>query len=194
VRDEPVAPELNRQRYFQGSPEYLRTPINWAVEPKLGRRPDLASEKSQLSFFLRTTLMATKSKQLLSQTAADLMIPGVVAIPQNATLWEAAQLLKEQGISGLPVVDKAGGCVGVLSGADFVRLWVRADSRESLVREHMTPDPVTAGPHTPIVMLARMMIDAHIHRIIVTDGEGRPIGVVSSTDVLAALVYKGGSP
>jgi len=32
-----------------------------------------------------------------------------------------------------------------------------------------------------------MMVDAHIHRIIVVDGEGRPIGVVSSTDLVAAM-------
>jgi len=57
------------------------------------------------------------------------------------------------------------------------------------VRRFMTPDPVTARPATCIRVLARMMIDAHIHRIIVVDEERKPIGVVSSTDVLAALAY-----
>ena len=57
------------------------------------------------------------------------------------------------------------------------------------VRRFMTPDPVTAQPATSIRVLARMMIDAHIHRIIVVDEGRRPIGVVSSTDVLAALAY-----
>jgi predicted transcriptional regulator len=41
--------------------------------------------------------------------------------------------------------------------------------------------------NTPIGDLARMMIDAHIHRLIVVDDAGRPAGVVSSTDLLAAL-------
>jgi CBS domain-containing protein len=57
------------------------------------------------------------------------------------------------------------------------------------VHEFMTPDPVTAGPHTSIRKLARMMIDAHIHRIIVVDEDGSPIGLVSSTDLLAALAF-----
>lgn len=57
------------------------------------------------------------------------------------------------------------------------------------VRRFMTPDPVTAPPDTPIRSLARMMVDAHVHRVIVVDEEQRPIGVVSSTDVLAALAY-----
>lgn len=35
--------------------------------------------------------------------------------------------------------------------------------------------------------LARMMTDAHLHRLVVVDAQGRPVGIVSSTDVLAAL-------
>ena len=42
---------------------------------------------------------------------------------------------------------------------------------------------------TPIRELAREMSDADIHRVIVVDEQERPIGVVSSTDVLAAMAY-----
>lgn len=55
------------------------------------------------------------------------------------------------------------------------------------VGDFMTADLATASPDTPIGDLARMMIDAHIHRLIVVDDAGRPAGVVSSTDLLAAL-------
>jgi CBS-domain-containing membrane protein len=54
------------------------------------------------------------------------------------------------------------------------------------VRNYMTADVVTVGPLTPLPELARMMVDAHIHRIPVTE-RGQPVGVVSSTDVLAAV-------
>jgi CBS domain-containing protein len=57
------------------------------------------------------------------------------------------------------------------------------------VRQFMTPDPIAAHSATSIRVLARMMIDAHIHRVIVVDAERKPIGVVSSTDLLAALAY-----
>lgn len=57
------------------------------------------------------------------------------------------------------------------------------------VRRFMTSDPVTCRPDTSIRVLARMMIDCHIHRVIVVDEERRPIGVVSSTNLLAALAY-----
>jgi CBS domain-containing protein len=51
----------------------------------------------------------------------------------------------------------------------------------------MTPDPVTVPPTASIGDVARMMLDAHIHRVIVVDRCRRPIGVVSSTDILAAV-------
>ncbi len=62
----------------------------------------------------------------------------------------------------------------------------------SAVRRYMTADVVTVGPETPLPELARTMLDAHIHRVIVVDEQRRPIGLVSSTDILAALAYAEG--
>jgi CBS domain-containing protein len=57
------------------------------------------------------------------------------------------------------------------------------------VSQFMTGDLVRASPDTPIRVLARMMIDAHIHRVIVVDEAKKPVGIVSSTDLLAVLAY-----
>jgi hypothetical protein len=62
------------------------------------------------------------------------------------------------------------------------------------VRRFMTADPVTARSATSVRALARMMIDAHIHRVIVTDEERRPIGIVTSTNLLAALAFSEDEP
>jgi CBS domain-containing protein len=199
---------------------------------------------------------ATK-KPLLSLTAGDLMNPSVIRLPAEMPLRDAAHLLRCSQISGAPVVDRDGRCIGVLSAADFLR-WaerqgrateniplpacpylvkgrlltgeeamictqaegncplqvlrpttggrhtavctkpagMRGDGRQAVddlpgdaVRAYMTPEIVTTGPQTPLPSLAQTMIDAHIHRIIVVDDEQRPIGVVSSTDLLAAVAY-----
>jgi CBS domain-containing protein len=151
---------------------------------------------------------------LLTLTAADLMSRDLVLIPQHMSLRTAGQLLSRSCISGAPVVDEAGRCVGVLSVNDFLQRavkegqpmalaprtscacsdWQIADTEQLPVEEggaYMTADPVTVSPSTALVDLARMMLDAHIHRVIVVDGDRRPVGVVSSTDILAAVAHAG---
>jgi CBS domain-containing protein len=55
------------------------------------------------------------------------------------------------------------------------------------VRRFMTADILTVSRTTSARVVARMMIDAHIHRIIVVDDADKPIGLVSSFDLLGAL-------
>ena len=153
----------------------------------------------------------TPAKPLFEMTAQDLMTRSVVAVPEAMSLRTAAHLLHQSHVSGGPVIDAYGRCVGVLSATDFMTIvekgdddakrrtenpgcyhsaWQMLDAQElptDEVRRFMTDDPVTVSPATPVAELARMMVDAHIHRVIVVDGEGRPVGVVSSTDILAAV-------
>ena len=146
-------------------------------------------------------------------TAEDLMSADVVVISQDIPLREAACLLAQSHISGAPVVDDHGRCVGMLSATDFVRWASEAGATDPVpadgwprfcsdwqmvdlealpgnaVRHSMSADLVTAEPATPMTDLARRMIDAHIHRIVVLDEERRPVGLVTSTDILAAVAY-----
>lgn len=149
-----------------------------------------------------------KTNPLLSLTAADLMTTDLVLIPQEMTLRAAAHLLAANHVSGAPVVDEQARCIGVLSATDFLhwadeagirpahepicRPWeiVEPESLpQDVVRNYMTGDPVLVRPSTPVTEVARKMIDTHIHRVIVADEAGVPKGVVSSTDILAAVAY-----
>jgi CBS-domain-containing membrane protein len=157
--------------------------------------------------------MLMTQKRLNELTAWDVMSRHVKTIPQEMPLQEAARMLAREHVSGAPVVDAVGKCVGVLSAIDFVRWadkgtepvpariwpsyysdWQVVDLHclpKDEVRAHMSHDVVTARPTVPITKLARMMIDAHIHRIVVVDAECRPIGIVSSTDIIAAVAHLG---
>ncbi len=59
------------------------------------------------------------------------------------------------------------------------------------VRQYMTTEAVTADVGERIGDLARRMLDRGVHRVVVTDPGGRPVGVVSATDVLAAVARAG---
>src|SRR5271156_5679968 len=67
--------------------------------------------------------MAPATKPLLSLTAGELMTASVVMVPEEMSLQGAAHLLTQACVTGAPVVNKEGRCVGVLSGTDFVH-WV----------------------------------------------------------------------
>ena len=151
-----------------------------------------------------TATVRAAGKRLLDWTAADLMSAPVMTIPQETPLREAARLLHRSGISGAPVVSPEGQCIGVLSSNDFVT-WAGSegqevsflapwgeminveDSPDNEIRHYMTVQPVTVAPATPVGELAQKMVDAHIHRVLVVAEQGRPCGIVTSTDVLAAL-------
>jgi CBS domain-containing protein len=136
--------------------------------------------------------MRVTRKSLSTLTAADVMSREVIAVPQDLSMQEAARLFSKNRISGAPVVDGEGRCVGVLSASDFFRPVVAGDLEglpADQVTAHMTADPVLAAPTTAARAVARMMLDADIHRVIVADDQRRPVGVVSSTDLVAALAY-----
>jgi CBS domain-containing protein len=155
---------------------------------------------------MQTATTRATPTPVLSLTAADLMSIPVRAIPEDMPLREAARLLHRADISGAPVVDSEGRCIGVLSSSDFVT-WAGKDgngtathfvapwgetvaiddSSHDEIRRYMTMRPVTVAPPTLIGDLAQKMIDAHIHRVLVVDDQDRPQGIVTSTDVLAAV-------
>lgn len=156
-------------------------------------------------------MTTTIGKPLLEHRAEDLMSRDLILIPHRLSLRTAAHLLAQAHVSGAPVVDDAGRCVGVLSATDLVH-WLDRGGRprkrngpastcfcadweivgiqevpEDEVWRYMTADVVRAASDERIGELARRMIDAHIHRVVVVDDGDRPVGVVSSTDVLAAV-------
>jgi CBS domain-containing protein len=66
-------------------------------------------------------------------------------------------------------------------------LEIEVDLPDDKVKDYMTRDPVVVSKRTSVAEVARIMVDAHIHRVIVVDADQRPIGIVSSTDILAAV-------
>ena len=143
-------------------------------------------------------------------TAGDVMGRAMV-VPRGMSVVTAARLLAGRRLHVALVTDAHGRCVGVFSEADFLR-WVagegRADeggdaptacawsdwqvldaesTRRGEVGRHMTCDPLLVTPDTPLAEIAEVVLDPRRCPVVVVDGQRRPLGVVSSKDVLAAL-------
>jgi CBS domain-containing protein len=143
-------------------------------------------------------------------TVADVMSRDPVTVTPETPLGEAIKILAERRISGLPVVDKSGKLVGVISETDL--MWqetgitppayimlldsviylenpARYDrelhkSLGQTVGEVMTSDPITVKPDKPLRDAAQIMHERKIHRLPVLDDHGAVIGILTRGDVI----------
>ncbi|MDD5302067.1 MAG: CBS domain-containing protein [Elusimicrobia bacterium] len=142
--------------------------------------------------------------------AKDIMRKKVVAVESWLTLPELSKIFAEKSISGAPVVDEAGAILGVVSQTDLVRTrreapagvpsyhrefddTVRAaglhfeELDRTRVEQIMTPGAISLDEMTPVEKVAKVMIDSHIHRVLITRGE-KLAGIVTTMDLMRALI------
>jgi CBS domain-containing protein len=132
------------------------------------------------------------SETTTTVTVAELMTPDPIVIQESATVQDAVRMLEEHEISGLPVIDRDGVLVGVISQTDVVRaravdhLWERWPGLR--VRHLMHSPALTADPAMSLEDAAQVMERAHVHRLVVVDEDQMtPVGVISTTDLVRAL-------
>jgi CBS domain-containing protein len=136
----------------------------------------------------------------------DVMTREVVTVPPGASLKEAARLLVEHRISGLPVVDNQNRVIGVVSEADVLPkeaagsslrrqlAWLirqreldRSKLEVHLAGEAMTAPALTIEPNRPVGAAAKLMVEASVNRLPVVEG-GKLVGIVTRADVVRAFV------
>jgi CBS domain-containing protein len=139
----------------------------------------------------------------------DVMTPKVISVGVDETVVNAARLMLQQQISGLPVVDKKGELVGIVTEGDFLRRgelgtqrrrpkwlefllgpgklaqeYIHASSKK--IEDVMTPDPRTIGDDESLEAVVDMMERHRIKRIPVTR-DGRVVGIISRANLMHAL-------
>lgn len=159
--------------------------------------------------------MNSAIERLLTLRIGDIMNSPVETIHENETMSVAAARLSELDISGAPVIDDSGRCVGMLTVTDFALRearhrashlpdqydWqsgiVAGTENESLhfetfstdrVGEHMSPAVQTIKASASLINAGRILCHEHIHRLVIVDDDGRPIGMITSLDLVAAMV------
>ncbi|HUG06450.1 MAG TPA: CBS domain-containing protein [Candidatus Limnocylindria bacterium] len=132
---------------------------------------------------------------MTARTVRDAMTKATINVHADAPLSEAASLLDTYHVSGLPVVDRDGDLVGVLSQTDLLRARVIDHLWNVLpglaVRHLMTAPAVTATEKMPLDEAASLMEERQIHRLVVVSDDGRtPIGVLSVSDLIHEMARR----
>lgn len=140
---------------------------------------------------------------------ADVMTRDVVQARPDTPLSEVVALLIDRALRALPVVDAERRVVGIVTDGDLLTrgaidlpldlqralpLFERAAQVAPLVdrpecaAEVMTSDPLTISSHTPLAQAAATMAAHDLKRLLVVDEQGRLVGMVSRSDLLATVV------
>lgn len=111
----------------------------------------------------------------------------VITIGPDATVGEAAQVLKREDIGALVVIDDAGAIRGIVSERDIVAGLGDAARRNKLLETNvsalMTSEVVTCSPGDEVQKCMQLMTDHRIRHIPVIE-DGAMIGLVSIGDIV----------
>lgn len=142
--------------------------------------------------------------------ASDVMTPDVISADPDATVLQAARYMIQHHISGLPVIDKTGALVGILSEGDFLRRrethtdrrpsrWLEflmgpgklaaqyTHTHGSKVSEVMTTNLHTVSEDTSLEKVVEMMERYRIKRVPVLRGK-KVVGIVTRANLMHAMV------
>jgi CBS domain-containing protein len=122
---------------------------------------------------------------------AELMQTQVQTIRFDATLADVVETLSDGHITGVPVVDRHGKMLGVVSTTDVLEAQAesiagKAAWEDRMVGDVMTRPPLTIGENAGVHEAAQRMLYAEVHRLFVEKG-GELVGVISQTDIVRAL-------
>lgn len=121
---------------------------------------------------------------------ADLMKTELALVNEDVSVAEAIVALADARVHGVPVVDRRGRLVGVLSSSDILQTAAEGegerDFAELQVRDIMTSPPKTVGPNEEIKKVAEQMLELDVHRLFVEDG-GDLLGVIAQSDIVRAI-------
>jgi len=116
----------------------------------------------------------------------SMMIVNPITLKPGNKIYEALQLVKEKGISGLPIVDDQGKLVGILTNRD---MRVTANLNQE-IRELMTEkDLITAHEHITMEEARRLIHIHKIEKLPVVDADNHLVGLFTLKDITKAQEF-----
>lgn len=131
----------------------------------------------------KTTVQALKVK--------DFMTKKLITFSPDDSIYFVLRTLVKENISGGPITDKSGTLIGIISEGDCLKQVVRGKYTNTpeligLVKDYMTPDPVTVGKEDNILSIAKLFLKLRLRRFPVLENN-KLVGQISQRDIMAAI-------
>lgn len=162
--------------------------------------------RDDLKALLQDTQLRAYRRKLADLRCSGIMSRHLITVAAQTPLADAWALFRAHRIKALPVVDAGGGIVGVVTPADFMRAaevqgsdgfdvrmrklggWAAgADSRSQVVADIMTRQVRVASVHRHLADLIPLFSSTGHHHIPIVDDADRLVGIITQSDVVAAL-------
>jgi CBS domain-containing protein/PII-like signaling protein len=135
------------------------------------------------------------------RTAASIMTPRPVTIGSAVAVTDAATLLLRRHLKRLPVVDSSGQLLGIVSRVDILRTATSAVRQEAAELPPLQPGGQlprqigavmnryvpTVRPDASLADVFDAVVATRLHRAVVVDESGQPIGIIVDTDLLPQI-------
>lgn len=129
------------------------------------------------------------------QIVQDLMTTPVFTVMDETPVAEAVRLMTQRGIKRLPVVDREGRLVGMVSRLDVLRALAQpvvkampeqevVPGRYSRVGEIMLANAPTVPADAPLNVVVDLLVSAGQRRVVVVDSDRRVMGIITDGDLL----------
>lgn len=129
----------------------------------------------------------------------DWMSKDVAVVDEEMSMMKASKLLKERDIRRLPVVDKKGRIVGILTDRDIKEASPSKATTldvhelyyllsEIKVKDIMTPKPITIHVNDTVEKAAVVMLDKKVEGLPVVDDDSKVVGIITGGDIFKVLV------
>jgi len=115
--------------------------------------------------------------------ARDIMTRKVYTTCAEASVQEVAQLLSRKNISGVPVIDKDGKMIGIVTEADIIG---KVDREGLRAADIMSPEIIAVDEETRVGEIAMLLTEHKIKRVPVVQ-HGKLVGIVCRADIVHAV-------
>jgi len=127
----------------------------------------------------------------MAKTVGELMTRDPVMVEPDATVKEAARMMRDRDIGAVLVADR-GQLVGVLTDRDIVVRGIaeKGDPSSTKVMDIVSKEVETVKPNDSVDKAVKKMRSKAMRRIPVVDERGKPVGIVTIGDLAVDLDSK----